>query len=92
MTVRISDQVPEKSSIGFGRILIPSCGREGRSESTRFGIFAEKRDDVVVVYQRCVHHCDSWRIGIILLRTCPVGSNILRVVALKTVQAKMSDM
>jgi hypothetical protein len=50
MTIRVFNQVLEESSIGLGRILVSSCCCEGRSESTRFGVFAEERDDVVVVY------------------------------------------
>jgi hypothetical protein len=74
MAIRILNKVLEKSGIGLWRILVSSCRRQGRSESTRFGIFAKERDDVVVVYQRCIHDC--WRCGIrdpVLLRTCLAG-------------------
>lgn len=83
MAVRILDQSLEESGIGLGRILVSSCCCEGRSESTRFGVFAEEGDDVVVVYQRCVHDFLIYSIGAVLARTCLIGINILYVVASK---------
>jgi hypothetical protein len=55
MTIRILDQSLEEPGIGLRRILVSSCCCEGGSESTRVGIFAEEGDDVVVVYEGCVH-------------------------------------
>jgi hypothetical protein len=80
MTIRVFHQVLEESSIGLGRILVSSCCCEGRSESTRFGVFAEERDDMVVVYQRRVHDLLVYGIGAALARTCLIGINMLIVV------------
>lgn len=76
MAIRILDQVLEKSSIGLRRILVSSGRCEGGSESTRFGIFAEERDDVVVVYERCVHGFWFYDTRSVLMRTCLAGDNI----------------
>lgn len=76
MAIRILNQVLEKSSIGLRRILVSSGRCEGGSESTRFGIFAEERDDVVVVYERCVHGILFYDVRLVLMRTCLAGDNI----------------
>jgi hypothetical protein len=69
MTVRVLDQVSEEPGIGLRRIFVSSCCCERGSESTRFGIFAEEGDDVVVVYQRRVHDFWFYDIGSVLKRT-----------------------
>jgi hypothetical protein len=55
MAIRVLDQSLEEPGIGLRRIFVSSCCCEGGSESTRFGVFAEERDDVVVVCEWCVH-------------------------------------
>jgi hypothetical protein len=85
VAIRILDQSLEESGIGLRRILVSSCRWEGRSESTRFGVFAEEGDDVVVVYQRCVHDFfDLWHWSS-PVRTCLIGINMLIVVPLSEV-------